>query len=217
VQFTWDAPAAANRNIVVDLGTGFASYAIDRIYIPNHDITSDLIVEDDDNAGFTSAAELLDSAMVSGTDFDSAFDTAQTQRYMRIIFASSGVWSLGQLWFSTTVTTTAGPEQGWTDELIPNVIQLPSGDSIQTDADQQAYEFRYPVAGSAAATDKTKLEALIAAVSTYRPFLLDPPYDTESSKVMKLDERARVRINTLVPASGTPTADIRLSMLEYLG
>jgi hypothetical protein len=205
----------ARRTIDVDLGAGFVT-GIDRLWIPNHDITASYIVQEDDNAGFTSATTLKAGSMTSGTDLDTSL-TASTERYLRVKFVQSGAWSLGQLWYSTTVTTTAGPEQGWADTLIPNVIQFPSGDAIQTDSDQQLFELRYPVAGAAAAADKTNLEALIAAVSTYRPFLLDPPYDTESVKLVKMNERARVRINTLVPASGTPTADIRLSMLEYLG
>jgi hypothetical protein len=217
VQFTWDGPAAANHTIDIDLGANWVT-GLDRLYIPNHDITSNWTLTEDTTSDFATDPQVRGAGVCSaGVDFDGPIGTPTEDRYLRIKFISSGAWSMGQLWISTTVTTTAGPEQGWTDELIPNVIQFPSGDAIQTDSDQQLFEFRYPVAGAAAAADKTNLEALIAAVSTYRPFLLDPPYDTESVKLVKMNERARVRINTLVPASGTPTADIRLSMLEYLG
>ena len=214
--FAW-SDSAANHTIDIDLGSDYVT-GLDRLYVPNHDITSTWTLTEDTASDFSADPQVRGGgSFVAGTDFDGPIATPTEDRYLRLTIISSGAWSLGQLWLSTTVTTTAGPEQGWTDELYPNVTQLPSGDSIQDDVDQAFYEFTYPAAGAAAAADKTALEALVAAVSTYRPFLLDPPYDTEAVKVMKLTERARVRVNTLVPASGTPTAEIRLSMLEYLG
>jgi hypothetical protein len=214
VRFKW-TDAAADHTIDVDLGAGFVT-GIDRLWIPNHNITGAYVVQEDDNGSFTSPTTIGSGSMTSGTDLDKSL-TASTERYLRLKITASGAWELGQLWYTTIVTTEAGPEQGWVDELVPNVLQLPSGDSLQTDVDQQLYEFTYPLAGDAAAADLTSLEALIAAVSTYRPFLLDPPYDTEALRIVKLTERARVRSNTLVPNSSARTAEIVLSMMDYLG
>lgn len=216
VRFKW-TDSAANHIIDVDLGAGYAALDIDRLWIPNHNISGEIKVWQDDAADFVGMQQILVATAVAGTDMDEAFDLTQSAQFLRFIITPAGAWELGQLMYSKTITLEAGPATGWVDEWIPNVLQLPSGDTLQTDPDQRLMEFTWLQAGLAAATDLTKLEALIAAVSTYRPFLLDPPYDSEAVRFVKLTERARKNVNTLVPASATRTAEVRLSMLDFLG
>ena len=215
VQFSWSDDDTLHQ-IDFDLGTGFASVGATRITIENHDLAGQIYFYQDDAAGFPSAYTLLDHTAVAGTDIDEDFTKTQDERYLRLLIIPSGAWSIGQIRITKTVTPSVGPEPGWADELVPNVTQLPGGDSLQTDSDQRRYEFTYPQLGQATASDLTDIEAMIAAVSTYRPILVDPPYDTNAAVVMKI-EQARVLANTLVPASATRTAAVTLSLLEYLG
>ena len=217
--FKWSA-AQSSHYIQLDLGAGFAT-GFDRLYIPNHTIAGAWTLQQSTASNMSGADTLATGTATSGTDIDvyplNGSPTASSKRYIRFTVTPSGQWQLGQFWFTTTLTTTTGPEQGWTDEWIPNTTTFGNGDSVQHGAQRRFIEHTYPYLGLTAA-DLTAMDSLVAATSDgFRPFLFDPAYDTESVLVVKMESPARVETNTAVPNGGTATRAISIRMSEYLG
>jgi phage-related protein len=152
--------------------------------------------------------------MTAGTDLDGTL-LASALRHLQFKVIATGDWSLGQLMYTETFEPSVAPATGWVEELIPDVLTFDNGDTIQLGADRKHFEFTYPRLGLVTAADLTDMEAFIAAVSTYRPFLFDPPYDTNDAILMKLDDWS-VRVNTVSAASDTRTAQVTLSMTEFI-
>lgn len=216
--FAW-SDSAAGHLIDTDLGAGVTG--IDRLFIPfGHNLNGGkILIQDDEAADFVGAATLHAAetiASAAAIDID-VFDTGnQTQRYLRVSHPdNAGAWSYGQLWLTTTLITVEGPEQGWTDEWVPDTTVFPDGSSVQHGPDKRFIEYTYPHLG-ATAQDVTNLDALIEAVGTYRPFLLDPAYDTEAARVVKFLRPPTRVVNTLVPNGGTPTVRYVLPMIDFL-
>jgi len=111
----------AGHTIDVDLLAGFAT-GFDRLLIPTgHDLNGQAYtVQQDDNGGFATPAP-LGSGSFSGTGHLDVALTASTERFLRLTITPSGRWFLPELWYTTRVSTTRGPEPGWTDQPLANV------------------------------------------------------------------------------------------------
>jgi len=217
IQFSW-SNAAANHLIDVDLGAGFVT-GVDRLWIPNHNITGDYYVYQDDNAGFSSATLRGNGSMTSGVDLNDDGLTPTTEQYLRFIVTTSGAWSLGQLMFTKTITINERLQPNWPSYLIPDVLVYPNGDSLLLGPDRRFTEYEFRDVGSVAA-DLTNLEALVADVSIHKPFLLDTAYEADDggeTLFVKLTEAVKATNDSSVPATHSRRKRVRLPMLEYLG
>jgi hypothetical protein len=215
--FKWITSAAGH---MINVNRGVGPWSIDRLYIPfGHNLNgAKLLVQTDTLPAFSSPTTLYGPTLVSGTDPIDVTLTSSTEQFLRVSFPdNAGAWEIGQLWVTTTVTLSVGIEPFWVDELRPNVLRFPDDSTVQQDPDQRFVEYVYSHIGDTAA-DLTAMEALIAAISTHRPFILDSAYDDSSggfTKVMKLASGARVRHDDPVRSSKRKKR-IVLPMLEYL-
>ncbi len=218
VQMKFTAAATTHE---LDLNRGAAGLtAISRLSILNHNLDGKRIKLDAGTDGATFGTPLLASTLISGTAAIDTAVTSTTLRYLRLTFPTTSVQPmLGQLIYTATVTLTQGPDpEQWIDQPVSDVLQFDDGDSLQVRPVRRFVEYRYPVAGRTAA-DLTKLEALISAVSTYRPFLLDSAYAEDDggwTKVMKLTRDPSESNASRAPAVQSRRRDITLSMLEHI-
>lgn len=220
--FKW-TNSAADHTIDIDLGASGPT-GLNRLYIPiGHNLNGMKIrVDEDDDSDYSSMVNLHATELLSSDDaVDITFDqAASSERYLRVSFPdNAGAHEIGQLWITTKVILTKqGPDRHWIDELLPNVIQFEDGSTIQEDVDQRFVEYTYRALGRTPA-DLTAIEALVAAVSTYRPFILDSLYEENDggyTKVMKLTQGADARHDSAIPRRETRKKQIVLSMLEHL-
>jgi hypothetical protein len=217
-KFTGDV---AGHYIQLDMAWSLQVTGHNRLYIPaGHNLNGAKIQIDEDTTTAFSGSEVnlyAKTLISSDAALDIPFDTAQGRQYLRVSFPdNAGIWEIPQLFVSKLITTTCGPEPRFVDELRPNVLQFDNGDSVQIDSDQRYVSYDYRIVGLAAAADLTNFEAMIAAVSTHRPFLLDRTESTDAAVVMKL-VNASTTADTDVPASLSRTRRVQFEMLEYLG
>lgn len=215
--FKFTTSAAAHR-IDMDRGSG-TLLPITRLYIPaNHNLTGTIDVLSDDNASFSSpTTHVNDAAVVAGTAVDEEF-SGGTERYWRLLFNGTGQWEMSELYYTDTLTTTIGPEQGWDDDLIEHVLHLEKASGaaahFQQGPDQRRWRLVYPgVSGTASLVPLLSL----FANGTHRLFLFDPPYDDEDAILATLQNRRRQH-ETRVPASVSSSITYRyeFEVLESL-
>ena len=219
--FKFDS-SSASAKIEIDRGAGTLE-AVDRILIPTgHNLgTMDIIVEDDDNSGFTSPATLLASTTVAAGWIDEAM-TSGNQRYLRIRIIGTGTWEIPELIFTRTRTLTRGPEPRWPDLKRSNTLtfEKESGAAalLSLGPDRRVFEFTYRNVDDGDATlDLALLLALIDSVGTDRPFIVDPPFDTESALWMVRASDGRDGHEGALPAAtDVPVKRLTLSLIEWL-
>lgn len=216
--------SAASPTIVFDLGASFIT-GVSRIFIPgNHNITSILIL-DDDNAAMSSAATLnaLDSVS-SGSQIDFEFDTStSTQRYIGVHLFGTKQYELSQIFLTKTVTTGVGPTlSGAVDEKRDNALRLdqPTGRTPTVQLGPQQRLITYDYEDTLIGADLATMEALISEVGMDKPFYVDPasfsatPGADQSAVRMKLDSMPRSRNTISVPMNGTRRKSYRLDLIE---
>jgi hypothetical protein len=214
---------SASHIIDFDLGEDFDT-GIDRIIIPaNHNVEY-LRVGQDDNDSYSSVDWLMIAQTAyPGTQFDHEFDSASTERYLRVILGEAQHY-LPQIYLTKIVTIddTAPNLANSVDQMRANVTRLvqPTGllPTIQHGPQQReiAYSYEYGLEG----TDLTAMEALIAAVGMHRPFYVDPavvtPFTDEPALWMKFAEMPRVSNAIDVPMSNPWRKLYELSLIESL-
>jgi hypothetical protein len=192
--------------------------AIDRLYIPSGhnfagaDIRVRSAIADDMITGVTTQLAAV-AAPAGALDFDL---TSTTKRYVRLDWPNdTGTWEFGELILTRTRTTTDGPLQGWRDFQQHNRVEFEKESgataTLALGADRRVMELDYR------ATNDSLFAEMMAEVGTFKPLLVDPPYDTESVAWMKFSADLRITEGTEVPASqATRFADYRLRLLEHL-
>jgi hypothetical protein len=213
------------HTIDVDLGPDF-DIGIDRLIIPaNHNITW-LRVREDSDSGYGSMQNLKDGVEnVVGELIDLEFESASTERYIRVDFYASAQHYLSQLVLTKIVTLDVGPALAdSTDGKIDNVTRLERNNgqspTIQHGPQQRVIEYEYesPLEGG----DLTAMEALVNSVGMHRPFWVDPaefhatPGTDEPVLWMKFAEMPESRNSILVPMNGARSKVYRLSLIESL-
>jgi hypothetical protein len=213
------AGAAADHHVQVDLGTGFASLTVDRLFVPvghNFD-TYDLRVRDDDNDAMSSAAELYKVEPHSGTgQIDVALTAASTQRYIRVDWITDNFApDIPELWLTKKLEPSQGAQPDWRDERFYNVQTwiTPSGDrgDLQLGASQRVFELEFPRIDVAA--DIAMLDQLVDDVGTEQAFLFKPPFDDEDVLICKM---ARAPERTTIRNGDSRVRTYRFSIIEQL-
>lgn len=212
-----------NPWIVFDLGVNFVT-GIDRLIIPADNNVNHIIVGDDDNVGMTSYSQRFNAPVTAGTQHDATFGGGPTtQRYVGIRFTGTYQYYLPQIFLTTTVTLSAGPNlENSIDSKKSNVTRSPQPTgllpTVQHGPDQRVIEYVYdsPLEGA----DLTKMEALVDYVGLRRSFYVDPtsfsspPEDDEPALAMKFTADPPSRNSILVPESGERSKTYRLPMIE---
>jgi hypothetical protein len=215
--------AAANHHIQVDLGTGYASVTVDRMFIPlghNYD-TYDLRVREDDNSGMSSATTLYSVTPHSGTALIDVTLTESSERYIRTDWITDNFNpSTPELWLTKTLTPTAGPDFKWGDSYVHNVRSMvtEAGDrgDVQRGASQRVFELEYPYVDVAA--DIAMLDQLVEDVGMDQAFLLDPPFDDEDVLICKMAREPERTFAHSAPnsGSGSKAYRYRFTIIEQL-
>jgi len=177
--------------IQFDLGAALPTFK--RVFIPNHNLNGGWVqIDEDDNSGHSTPNNLYAATQVtSADDLSIELGTASAQQFIRISFPTvAGQWALGQIRLTNTVTTERGPKPDWIDEPRPNVSSFHSGATTQDDPDQRFIEYVYRWVNGA---DLVVLDALVAAMSTHRPFLLDTPWETPDGTENLFVKLVRIR------------------------
>jgi len=212
------AESSTGQTITIDRGSGSLD-AIDRLIIPaGHNITGTIDLDADTTSGFTSATVLLSGESVSTALIDETF-SSNSEQWLRLTFNGTGQWEIPELIFTSTKTTTRGPEQGWVDMIQHNTLHLPleSGvvASLARGLDRRRIEYVYRDVNDSG--DLAVFAALLATCGTSRPFILDPAFDTETPLWMKLIEDSQQQQDPAVPAATDSTKRrITLPMLEHI-
>lgn len=177
--------AAANHYISVDTGASIPTY--NRLIIPaGHDLGGvTYVIEDDDNAGFTSATSLGTADFPAGTALIDVSFTTSTQRYLRVRFVDSGDYQLSEVYFTKTRTLAGGPndahlDPAWIDQPVTNVnvTRMRSGEAyaLQLGPNQQSIDYTFHRVSGA---DLTLFEDLLAQTGNgTEPFYLDRTSDS---------------------------------------
>jgi hypothetical protein len=205
------ATAESDHYIQVDRGAGTLA-VLERVWIPSgHNIAGNTIRirSADDAAMSVSVANILGGTAVPAGAFDADLtgSTAQRQkRYVRLEFTSGTVaWELGELLLTVTEELSIGIEQRWGDEPNHNHLVFPKESGIEAALElgpsRRGFEFTWRAVPAA---DRAILEALDAAVGRSRPFLLDPPYDSEPAVWVKQERDLEGREETELPAETVP-------------
>lgn len=199
VNFAFDS-SESDHDIVVDRGA--SPEAIDRMVIPaGHNLDgATLVLEGDTTSGFSTPTSLVSEAVAEGLidiDFSS-----NSEQYVRLSFTGTGQWELPELWLTRTRTMAAGPEPIWGDELRHNALYFSKAGgedaAVELSASRRAFSFDLR---SLPAADDSLIQELIAAVGVSRPFLLDPPFDDEPVRKMRIDFDVRATFDNPIPAS----------------
>lgn len=229
--FKWSGDLT-NPTIDIDLGVGFVT-GIDRLIIPaNHNIES-ITVNEDTDSGYGSMDELnaADASIAAGVLYDSGtFDTASTQRYIRIIITGGPeTYYLPQIILTTIQTFDVGPvladaPDGKRDNVTRLVQKTGISPTVQNGPQQRYLEYKYenPLSNAGSSTDLTDMEAFVAAVGMSRPFWVDPvsfsiPPETDEPVLwMKFEEMPDPRWTVAVPMSNEPAKTYKLRLIESL-
>lgn len=214
--------SSSSAKLEIDRGTGTRT-VVNRLIIPaGHNLdTMDLIVEEDDNSGFTSPATMLAATTVSAGLIDETLNQGN-QRYIRLRIIGTGTWEIPELYLTEMFTLTRGPDPEWLDRKRTNtlVFEKESGASalLSLGADRREFEFTYRnVDDGDATSDLARLLLLIDTVGTSRPFYLDPPFDTEGPIwVVRTEDGEDGHEGERPAATDAPVKRITLSMLEWL-
>jgi hypothetical protein len=225
--FMWSA-GVTNPTIDIDLGADFDT-GLNRLIIPaNHNIELITVNEDtDSNYGSMDELNAADDTINAGEQYDSGtFDTASTQRYIRIIITGGSVqYYLPQIFLTKIATLTVGPVLSEApDWKKPNITQLaqPTGllPTIQHGPDQRVLEYPYEYRLSGA--DLTAMEAFVSAVGMHSPFFVDPaefhatPGTDEPPLWMRFAEMPQPRLAVDIPITETRSKIYTLRLIESL-
>ena len=211
--------SAADHYIQIDRGASTPT-AIDRFYIPSgHNFAgADIRLRAATDAAITTSVDTLVATVAAAAGAIDKEFTSNTKRYVRLDWPNdSGQWEIPEIWLTNVVTTTRGPEPNWPDERKFNSISLPKANgeapTVTLGASQRVFSFSYARTETA---DSASLDALIVAVGTAVPFILDPPYDDESAVVVRLSRAPRSLFDHPVPQLGVKSKRYTLDILEVL-
>jgi hypothetical protein len=207
--------AAGTPNIVIDLGSGYATLGLDRLIIPaDHNIeylsiSEDTVVTMDNSPQSLSA----NAAVVEGVLIDREFYT----------------YYLPQLFLTKIMTLDIGPDlRDAPDWKKPNVTRLEQktglSPTVQNGPDQRylEYDYVYRLSDAGASTDLTDIEAFVDAVGMYRPFYVDPasfstpPETDEPALWMKFLDYPKPRLGVDVPQTEERSKTYTLQLIESL-
>ena len=172
--------SGANNYIQVDTGPA-SPPTVDHLFIPaGHNLNGCSIkLESDDNASFTTPTTMLGSTAITGSAAISLDVTSSAERYYRLTFITSGTWQISELFLTRKQTLSRGPDQGWEDGYVFPVEIYAKRTGARPAAEfgskLRVLEFEFKRVGE---TDYAQFAALLNAVGTTRPFLLDVPFDT---------------------------------------
>ena len=226
--------SASGHYIQVDRGSSLSGAdAIDRCWIPpGHNLAgSSIRIRSATDASITTGVTTLlsedeiDASSAGGVD--RGFDVATAQQYIRLDWpTSSGQWELGELLLTARETLERGPESGWEDETVAQVLinEMRSGAEARviTGANRRRFEFRYR--DVSVTTDLSTLNAIARDAGKY-PLLVDPPFGAsppETSSTLEgqavwcfVDRVVRRRQDPIMPAAtDSPRTDFTISLLE---
>lgn len=215
--------SVATHYIILDMAYTLASTGHDRLYIPQgHNLNgAKLKIEEDTDTTFDGSTGntttlYSETAISSSLSLDIPF-TAQSLRYLKISFpTNAGIWEITQLYVTKTLATVVGPNPRWTDELVPNVMQFPNGDTVQYDNSQRHIIYDYDAVGLASAGDLAVFDWLMENNFTHHPFLLYSTDSTDSALVMRLQAFSS-KDDRSAPKSQDTRKRVSLDMLEYIG
>lgn len=182
----------ANHRVDVDLGASFPT-GFDRLLVPiNHDVGGQAFtVQQDDNSGFATPTSLASGSFPAGTATIDVALTASTERYLRLTITPSGRWFLPELWYTKRETTTRGPEPGWVDQPLPNVVEtvLRSGSRFGQKLGARRRQFSLSYTHLPDADRALFVVSLLDATNDGAlPFWYWPPDDTEAPVLVHLAE-----------------------------
>ena len=226
--------SAAGHYIQVDRGSGLSGAdALDRCWIPpGHNLAgSSIRIRSATDASITTGVTTLlsedeiDASSAEGVD--RGFDVATAQQYVRLDWPTSiGQWELGELLFTAREPLERGPESGWEDETVAQVLinEMRSGAEARviTGANRRRFEFRYR--DVSVTTDLSTLNAIAQDAGKY-PLLVDPPFGAsppETASTLEgqavwcfVDRVVRRRQDPIMPAAtDSPRTDFTISLLE---
>ena len=166
---------ATDHYVAVDLSATPASYA--RAIIPaGHTLASAAwVIEQSASAGFSSPTTLGSGTFAAGTALLDLTFTASTQRYLRLRISTSGLWTLHELYFTNSRTTTRGPDPNWVDTPVVNVnvTTMRSGEEYGHRIGEQRQEISYTYNRMASADWDVFADLLTATSDGAEPFYLD--------------------------------------------
>lgn len=220
-QVKLDAAAGGDWTLTVDRGAGSLE-AIDRLIIPaGHNLASvagDLMLEADDNSGFTTPTTLLDFTPAAGL-IDQSF-TSNTERYVRLKRDNAAVvWQLGELYLTRTRQPTRGPVNAWEDPFVPNVetFQTLAGvtGSEQFGSPRRTFNM---VWRGLSGTDLAVFDELLSRIGYGPgiPFYFDPPEDSEPAIFVELLEQYQRKQDAKIPQQAI-RYEVGLSLIEAVG
>ncbi len=209
--------SAADHYVQIDRGAAGLEI-INRLYIPSgHNFAgADIRLRSATDTGITASVTTMlatVAAPAGALDFDLS---PSTQRYVRLDWPNdTGTWELGELILTRKRTTTDGPKPGWRDFIHHNRIEFEKESgataTLALGADRRVLELDYN------GTNDSLFAEMMTAVGTFKPLLIDPPYDDEAVVWMKFSDDLRITEATEVPATQTVRyADYRLRLLEHL-
>ena len=203
-----------NPSITVDRGAGTLD-AIDRIIIPSgHNATGTITLEADDNSGFSSPTILINGDSIAAGVYTQTFP-ANSERYVRVTFSGSFALEIGELWLTSTVTPTRGPDPEWDASKAANVRLelLESGVAVASVLGplQQTYELRFHAMGSS--DFSAFLAGIDDVVGLAHPFWFLSPESTDPIRKMRFVDVPRIQQDFPAPGSQL-TYEVRVSMRE---
>lgn len=217
--FAFGSSGASSR---IDVDRGAAGLEVfDRLFIPSgHNLGAQTVTvktsttgafagEEVTRASFTSAPGLIDQAVTSNSD-----------RFVRITFAGTGTWQLGELWLTHRLSTGArGPDPRWNDVKRGQYDRTVYRSGVTSTAilgparRVLGYSFNRLPDGAEGATLKAFLDAI--AWGAVR-FLLWP-IDGSSPLMAELDSQATRQQDSPNPQASGITWQVALPMVEALG
>lgn len=215
--FQFDA-SETDHYLQVDLGTASPDAFNRLVVFGTHNITGNIGITQDYNAGFTSETTRGVIAVTAGQLVDGALNYGDiTEQYVRFYFPiTGGQWSMPELWLTERIELTSdGPAWPWDDSYRYNVLdsQKPSGDlaSLSLGPRQRVLRYSWPELESA---DQAVLADLFDGPGRERPFLLWPPYGGDVMMV-KLAADPERQIGVIAPTIAETHA-VTLDLIELV-
>lgn len=184
--------SGANSRIDVNRGAGTLS-TLDRLVIPSgHNLGAQTVNVYGSATGafageevtlhtFTSAAGLLNEVLT----------TPSAHRYLRVVFAGTGQWQLGELWIGRTVTLTQGQSSAWSDPYAPNLLYyvFDSGvtGAVELGPAVRALDFSWSGVGVRDQNDITRMEGVLSDIQYgLLTFWFQAPDSVEPLRLVRL-------------------------------
>lgn len=186
--------SGANSRIDIDRGAGTLP-TLDRILIPSgHNLGAQTVTVYGSSTGAFSGEEATLESFTSAPGLvNEVLATPSAHRYLRVVFAGTGVWELGELWIGRTITLTQGNAFGWTDPYQPNLLNYVFDSGVTGSAELgpavKSLGFAWDSVGLRDQSDIARMEDVLSDINYgQHTFWFQAPESAEPLRLVRLSE-----------------------------